>query len=266
VLHCWRGGLRSQSVTALLRCLGLPALVLNGGYRAYRREVTRRLEAAQWPRAYVLRGLTGVGKSLVLRAIERLEPGSTLDLEALAQHRSSVLGMVGLEPVSQKAFDSGIALRFIGEFGHSGAALAQRPWMVVEGESRKVGNVTLPASLWTALETGLSLKLDAPAEVRVDNLVADYLQNPAARPQLARQLLFLENRLGAKFSGLLSGLLAAGREPELVHLLLEHYYDPLYRHSEAHHACLAEFPAHPAEACAQLVLEWIRRNEAARSQ
>lgn len=265
VLHCWRGGLRSQSVTALVRCLGLPALVLNGGYRAYRREVTQRLEQAQWPRTYVLRGLTGVGKSLVLRAIERLEPGCTLDLEALAQHRSSVLGMVGLEPVSQKAFDSALALRLEGGFGHRGGALAQRPWIVVEGESRKVGNVTLPASLWQAMELGCSLEIEAALEVRVENLIADYLQSPSARPQLASQLPFIEARLGAKFSGQLSALLASQREPELVRLLLEHYYDPLYRHSEGKHACVAQFSAHAPEVCARQVLAWIQRLERTRS-
>jgi tRNA 2-selenouridine synthase len=262
VLHCWRGGLRSQSVTALLRCLGLPAYVLNGGYRAYRREVTRRLEQARWPRSYVLRGLTGVGKSEVLRAVERLAPGSTLDLEALAQHRSSVLGMVGLQPVSQKAFDSALALQLQGAAYSPGRALDRRAWMLVEGESRKVGDVTLPSSLWANLNAGRSLELTAPLAVRVEKLIADYLRTPEVRPQLASQLAFIEERLGAKqYAGQLVALLEARREPELVSLLLEQYYDPLYRHSEARQNYAAQFDASDGEACARGVLDWIETQE-----
>lgn len=230
VLHCWRGGLRSQAVVALLQCLGLPAILLEGGYRSWRQRVSAQLAAARWPRAFVLRGLTGVGKTLVLREIERQRPGSTVDLEALARHRSSILGRVGLEPLSQKAFDAGLARRFEAGFlsGPGG------PWFAVEGESRKVGDVTQPETLWQALGAGVAIELVAPTAVRVHNLLQDYLEHPQAREQLAAPLRFIEQRLGrARLGSGLVELLEAGREAELVELLLEHYYDPLYRHSEA---------------------------------
>ena len=105
-VHCWRGGLRSRSVAAFLRGFGLEAVVLQGGYKSYRREVIAELDGLELPRTFSLRGLTGVGKTLVLRELERQRPDWTLDLEGLAGHRSSILGMVGLEPCSQKAFDS----------------------------------------------------------------------------------------------------------------------------------------------------------------
>ena len=112
VVHCWRGGLRSQSVSALLRAVGLcDAAVLDGGYKAYRAQVREELLGWDPPPAYVLRGLTGVGKTLVLRELEGQRPGWTMDLEAAAGHRSSLLGMVGLEPVPQKTFESRLAER-----------------------------------------------------------------------------------------------------------------------------------------------------------
>ena len=115
VVHCWRAGLRSLSVAVLLRGLGWDeVLILEGGYKAYRRHVIDSLNEATPPEAFVLRGLTGVGKTLVLRELERIRPGWTLDLEGHAKHRSSILGMVGLEPV--------VTPRGIAAAGHALAA------------------------------------------------------------------------------------------------------------------------------------------------
>ena len=36
LIHCWRGGMRSQSVAWLLRTYGVPTIILDGGYKAYR--------------------------------------------------------------------------------------------------------------------------------------------------------------------------------------------------------------------------------------
>ena len=112
VVHCWRGGMRSASLARLLRELGWSDVyILEGGYKSYRKQVLAELEGWQAPPSFVLRGSTGVGKTLVLRAIEQVRPGWTLDLELHAGHRSSILGMVGLEPCNQKTFDSRVAAR-----------------------------------------------------------------------------------------------------------------------------------------------------------
>jgi tRNA 2-selenouridine synthase len=223
VLHCWRGGLRSQSVIALLRRLGLDQAVgLAGGYKAYRARVRAELEGWQAPPCWVLRGLTGVGKTLVLRELERLRPGTTLDLELAAGHRSSLLGMVGLEPVSQKTFESRLAARLR---NLRGAVI------VMEGESRRVGDAIVPARIWEALRGGTNLLLEADVPRRVEVLLDDYLADPSARPKLREQLAAVQRRIEGPPVDLLS-LFDDGREPELVEVLLERYYDPLYGHSE----------------------------------
>ena len=226
ILHCWRGGLRSRSVTALVRGLGLErAVALSGGYKQWRRAVVRGLETWRAPPAFVLRGLTGVGKTLVLRELARLRSTWTCDLEGLAGHRSSILGMVGLEPVSQKRFETRLFRRL--------SEIASQAVIVFEGESRKVGDRVLPGRVWEALDGGTNLELVAGTERRVDVLLEDYLERPGNRAELRRQLPFIEERLGpVRFAGKLVELLDAGRERELVRLLLERYYDPLYRHSE----------------------------------
>jgi tRNA 2-selenouridine synthase len=252
VVHCWRAGMRSMSVALLLRSLGWDeVLILEGGYKAYRRHVIDGLAAADLPRAFVLRGLTGVGKTLVLRELERSRPGWTLDLEGHAQHRSSILGMVGLEPVSQKAFEGDMAARI--RSGFPGELV------VYEGESRKVGDRIIPQRVWDSLCGGVNIHLSTSTERRVESLREDYLAGAGTTEHLLRQLPFIEQRLGpVKWAGVLTGLLEAGRVDELVETLLEHYYDPLYLHSEKGREHAVEMDSTDPAECAAKVAAWIQ--------
>lgn len=257
-LHCWRGGLRSRSVLALVRALGLTSAIgVHGGYRAWRRRVLEDL--AGWPgvaHTIVLRGLTGVGKTLVLREVERLAPGSTLDLELLAGHRSSLLGMVGLEPVSQKRFETRLRERLARGF--------EGDVMIVEGESRKVGDAIIPSAVWRALQGGANVWLDAPIPRRVAVLIDDYLARPDAMPMLRAQLAAVAARMPGRPD--LVGLLDRGAVRELVELLLARYYDPLYGNSEAGKAYCASLDASdPTEAARQILALASAHRAAARS-
>jgi tRNA 2-selenouridine synthase len=250
VLHCWRGGLRSRSVAGLLVGLGLERVVLlEGGYKAYRADVAR--EIADWrpPRPHVLFGWTGVGKTLVLREIERLRPRWTIDLEALAGHRSSLLGMVGLKPRSQKAFESGLVSCLRAGVGDT---------LVLEGESRKVGDIILPPPLWSAMNGGIALEITASLERRVEVLRSDYLADESSRQELLLQLPRVEERMKRKEGApTLAALLESGRVEELVHILLEQYYDPLYRHSQRGRRYAATFDAGDPAAAAEHIVDWI---------
>lgn len=254
VLYCWRGGLRSRSVVAFLRGLGREVLGIEGGYRAYRQVVRERIEAWRAPPGFVLRGLTGVGKTLVLRALAELRPEWTIDLEGMAGHRSSILGMVGLEPASQKLFESRLAERLELGFRH-----ARGTACVLEGESRKVGDLVMPSSVWRVLDEGVALELTTEPARRVRVLLDDYLSTSASRAELARQLPFIEARLGARWKGVLVAWLASGREVELVELLLKRYYDPLYAHSERGRCYATRIDSTEPRAAAAEVLRWIER-------
>ncbi|MEM1449174.1 MAG: tRNA 2-selenouridine(34) synthase MnmH [Planctomycetota bacterium] len=256
VFSCARGGLRSRSVVALMRSLGLEnAVGLDGGYRAYRRRVMDTL-AAWTPPSHVvsLRGLTGVGKTLVLRAIEALRPGWTLDLEGIAGHRSSLLGMVGLKPVTQKAFESGLVAR-LAECTRGGAPA---DLLVVEGESRKVGDVVIPGPLWTAMRGATNVEVVASTRRRVEVLAEDYLADPDARPLLREQLEAVSRRMDGAPD--LAGMLDRDEIGPLVEALLEGYYDPLYRGSEAGKEYAVQVSSESAEGAAAEVVAWVEEH------
>jgi tRNA 2-selenouridine synthase len=250
VMHCWRGGLRSQSVAALAHELGLDrAVVLQGGYKSYRARIVEEIERAELPRAFVLRGLTGVGKTLVLREIERLRPDWTLDLEALAGHRSSLLGGVGLEPCSQKTFESRLAQRL--RRGFPG-------FFAVEGESRRVGEILLHERLWNTISTGINIELTASLDRRIQVLEQDYLRDAASRADLLRLLPTIEERMVRKTGAeSLTSMLEQNAVDELVTLLLERYYDPRYRHSQREKNYTAQFDATDPTHAAAEICAWI---------
>jgi tRNA 2-selenouridine synthase len=246
VLNCWRGGMRSRSVVALLHALGFTRAVhLSGGYKGYRAWVRQQLAAfPPAARLVVLRGPTGVGKTRLLAALEAAAPGSTIDLEGLAQHRSSILGDVGLAPVSQKAFESALAARL--------GRLGPPPWFV-EGESRKVGDAVVPAALFAAMEDGLHVRLDAPLGHRVEVLAGDYLETPEHTAELRERLPFLEKRLGRKWTGQLGEWLDQGAWRQVAEVLLERYYDPRYGHHDRRRTWAAQLDASDPGVVAELL-------------
>ena len=245
-LYCWRGGMRSRSVAALVQAMGEPVLLLEGGYKAYRGWVRDQIEQLEVQPVVVLRGPTGVGKTEILARVESASPGTTLCLESLAQHRSSILGAVGKEPVSQPAFETRLLER-LGEMGPG-------PWFV-EGESRKVGDVILPAKLYQAMESGVQWLLQATTETRVRNLMEDYLADDGAVEAIRAKLPFLEGRIGPKWVGQLDAWMAEGRAAEVTEVLLERYYDPLYAHSDRRRAWSARFQVEAPDLIDDLLTE-----------
>lgn len=223
VLHCWRGGMRSRSVAALIQALGHQVVLLDLGYKGYRNWVMAQLEQLPLAPLIILRGPTGVGKTAILKELEQRAPGTTLCLESLACHRSSILGAVGKEPVSQPRFESRLLARL--------AEMGPGPWFV-EGESRKVGDVILPEPLYAAMEAGQQWLLQAETDTRVRNLMEDYLATDGAVEAIRAKLPFLEKRIGKTWVGQLDSWMVEGRAAEVTEVLLERYYDPLYAHSD----------------------------------
>lgn len=221
LVYCWRGGQRSASMAHVLREVGWDAATLEGGYRAYRREVLSQLETL--PSRYrfcVVCGETGSGKSRLLETLAA-QGVQVLELERLACHRGSLLGELPGEPQpSQKMFDSLVwdALKRLDP---------KRP-VFAEAESKKIGQLQVPSMLLERMREGECLRLEVPAAERVRFLIEEYrhfLDRPAA---LKDRLECLTSRYGHAVVGRWLALTDSRAWSDLVADLLLTHYDPSY--------------------------------------
>lgn len=217
LLHCWRGGMRSESLAWLLSKAGYRVGLLKGGYKAYRRHVLAGFEAPLHLR--VLGGMTGSGKTEILHHLQR-GGQQILDLEGLARHKGSAFGALdgGGQP-STEQFENDLfaalqRLRF------------ERPiW--VEDESRKIGRVTIPDAFFRQMRLAPVLRMHVPREIRVARLCDDYGAVPAEK--LAAAVQAISKRLGGERTRIAMQAIACGDYTAAVHAVLD-YYDKTYLH------------------------------------
>lgn len=224
VVFCWRGGLRSHSLTTFLNLAGVPARQLQGGHKAFRHQVVEFLDQGAWGRLLVLRGLTGVGKTrLLLQLAEEGYP--VLDLEGLANHRGSAFGGLGLaSQPSQKTFEALLwdELRRIPPDGYA----------LAEGESKRIGRLVLPPRVYSGLQLETTLWLNASLDHRVQVTLQDYPALDNLKAAFIPPIRALRPRLGGEAVERLLELLDAGAWEALVRELMVLYYDPLYNHTK----------------------------------
>lgn len=224
LVYCWRGGQRSGSFQTVLRAIGWEAAQLKGGYKAYRSHVLAQLKDE--PRRFryiVIGGATGSGKTDLLKVLAA-KGAQVLDLEGLAQHRGSVLGFDPKAPrQSQKGFDTKL-LQELKRFDPA------RP-VFLEAESRKIGIVHLPDSLFETMKIGELLVVDVPVEARVAYLLRAYDWFIAHPEDLKERLARLKELRGKNVIARWEEMIDSGAWEALVRDLLTVHYDPLYNKS-----------------------------------
>ena len=227
LIYCWRGGQRSGAFAAILAQIGWRAETLAGGYKSYRKLVVAALydQPVASP-VWVLDGNTGTAKTALLARLAA-RGMQVLDLEGLANHRGSIFGGRGLQP-SQKAFEGRLA-----------AALAgldpARP-VVVEAESSKVGDRSLPPKLWAAMSIAPRLRIEAPLAARARYLVRAYADVTADRAALDALLNRLKPLYAAEVIETWLGQSADADHLGLAADLMQRHYDPRYARSRARRA------------------------------
>lgn len=224
LVYCWRGGGRSGSLAHVLRQVGWDARKLEGGYKAFRRQVVADLESLPERFAFlVVCGATGSGKSRLLEALA-VEGAQVLDLEALAAHRGSVLGdLPEAQQPTQKSFETALWTA-LSSFDPA------RP-VYVESESKKVGNLRVPEALIERMRGSRCLRLEADEDTRVRLLMEDYAHFVRDPEALREKLECLRELHGTERIGLWTSQLRAGQWHPLVQDLLRNHYDPAYRRS-----------------------------------
>ena len=227
LIYCWRGGDRSGSMTTIFKAIGWRAGQLDGGYKAWRSHVIATLEALpQQFRFTVVCGATGNAKTRILQAIGELGE-QILDLENLANHKGSVLGVLPNSPQpSQKGFETALMLAL--------AALDPARPVYVEAESRKIGNLHVPEAMIARIRNGECVAVEATLDARVAFLLEDY-DYFLTRPEfLGNRLDVLRSLQSRETMARWQQLIVDADWPTLVRELLELHYDPLYRRSQDH--------------------------------
>ena len=225
LIYCWRGGNRSGSMTTIFRAIGWAAGQLDGGYKIYRTHVVNTLAVKpQQFRFKVICGATGSAKTRVLQAIGELGE-QVLDLESLASHKGSVLGILPDEPQpTQKWFET-LLLENLGRFDPA------RP-VYVEAESRKIGNLHLPQALIDAIRAGECMEIKASLPARIDFLLEDYAYFFSRKPLLIKRLDALKSLQSKETLARWGALVENDQWSTLVQELLELHYDALYQRSQ----------------------------------
>ena len=185
IIHCWRGGMRSNAFADHLLENGFEIVyVIEKGYKAFRNYV---LEYFEQPfNLKILGGYTGTGKTEILHFLEK-KGQQVIDLEGLANHRGSAFGGIDLPPQPTTE-----------QFENKLFSILQRLnpaapiW--VEDESRMIGNISIPNLFYLKMGKMPVYFLDVPLENRIQHLVDIYAD--LNQEKLADAIVRITKRLG----------------------------------------------------------------------
>ena len=221
LIYCWRGGQRSGSLSLILSQIGFKVHLIEGGYKAVRAAMLQDIgHLLAQLRFRVVCGPTGSGKTRLLQALHA-QGAQVIDLEALANHRSSVLGAIpGQSQPSQKQFDT----RVWDRLRHMDPSRV----VYVECESKKVGNLTVPTALVLAMRQSACLNLQLSDAARLALLLEDYRFMTEDVDYFCNRLGVLAPLRGAAVVQAWQTQARQGNFSQVVQDLLLDHYDPAY--------------------------------------
>jgi tRNA 2-selenouridine synthase len=222
LLHCWRGGMRSNSMAWLLNTVGIKTYTLEGGYKSYRRFVQTFF--AQPISLIVIGGMTGSGKTVALEAIESLGK-QVIHLERLAMHKGSVFGSIGMP--SQHTTE-----QFENELFTCMKQLDVKEPVYIEDESLAIGRVFIPRPFYEQMSSAYYLYLVVPMRQRIQQLVTAYTRGD--RESLVSGVKRIEKRLGLENAANAIDCINSGDMEMAVEIVLR-YYDKIYTRSMGLH-------------------------------
>lgn len=220
-VYCWRGGQRSGALAIILGQIGWSVTTVKGGYKHYRRHVNEQLYSGRpWFHAVLLNGNTGTAKTEILEHLAA-RGAQVVDLEGLARHRGSIFGADPDAPQpAQKMFESHLFEALKG--------VDPRQPVVLEAESPRIGDRTLPPTVLAAMDAAPMVRVAASLEVRVDYTLRTYghlLRDDARTIALLEGLKVLCGRAAIERW---QGYVRSGAHADLVRELMADHYDPAY--------------------------------------
>lgn len=185
IVHCWRGGKRSESLGWLLSMAGFDVQILYGGYKNYRHYALDYFETRE-PKLVVIGGQTGIGKTYVLHQLQSLDE-QVIDLENLAHHKGSAFGSLGQDPQPSTEHFENLLFEVYRK-------LDKTKRIFVENESRKIGTCRIPDSFFDKMKHYHYLQYTIPLTERVERLIQNYACYP--KEQLAERFKRIEKKIG----------------------------------------------------------------------
>lgn len=215
LIHCWRGGMRSEAMAWLFSQGGIACKVLLEGYKAYRNHILAELSARK--NTIILGGLTGTGKTGIIRMLS--ENGhKAIDLERLANHKGSAFGSLGQPP---QPTSEHFANLLFGEWSRIGSEVPL--WL--EDESLNIGNVFMPKEFYDNMQKSPAIILLMDVKTRLARLAEEYSGYPV--PELVESVMKISRRMGGNNAGEAVRAIERGDMAKAIEITLG-YYDKAY--------------------------------------
>jgi tRNA 2-selenouridine synthase len=257
-----------------MREQGLEFPLIKGGYKAMRRYLIDELETSiQRVPLVIVSGLTGSGKTRVLRQISR-----HIDFEGIANHRGSAFGRNASDTQpSVIDWENRVSIEFLKHRNrYPGKSV------FIEDESRRIGRICMPESLYDKMQTAPRAVLEVDIDARVQLISEDYLLHAWPQYQatysdraevefrhyVLDNLTRIQRRLGGEkykivnqcFESALNDFFASNSVTGFndgIRILLTDYYDPMYRYQLASKSAPIIFQGPEAE-----YLQWAEESMA----
>jgi tRNA 2-selenouridine synthase len=184
LVHCWRGGMRSESMGWLFSMGDIEVSVLEGGYKSYRHLILESLSEKR--KMILLGGMTGSSKTHI---IHQLCPfgEQVIDLEKLAHHKGSAFGALGQPPQPSTEHFANILFT-------EWCKLNKDLPVWIEDESRNIGSVFLPDQFYLNMQNTPVIVLVMDIQTRLPRLMEEYSKYPPE--SLKASILKISKRLG----------------------------------------------------------------------
>ena len=213
--YCWRGGMRSEAMSWLFSLGGIDTVVLDGGYKSYRRYVLGELAAER--KMIILGGLTGSGKTRILEYLSG-KGQQIIDLEGLANHKGSAFGSLGQPPQPSSEHFANLLCEKLRKCD------PDKPvW--VEDESRNIGSVFMPGEFYLNMQRNITIVLLMDSMTRLPRLLEEYSCYPSE--ELSASVEKISRRMGGEKAKEALEAIKRGDFARAITVTLD-YYDRTY--------------------------------------